>query len=330
MGSRTAQLAFTAVDEALEESGRPDRDDDVRMGVCVGTTVDCQLNDLPFYQEYRDSSQPDLDPVCRYVKTNLAEVVAEHIGAMGPRATVVNACSSSADAIGMAMDWLRADLCDAVVAGGADELNRVPICGFNSLGIVSEDSCRPFDRDRDGLNLGEGAGMIIIEKAESARRRNTESELRLSGFGAACDAHHVTAPDPEGVGLKLALQEALKIAEADPSDVAFVNAHGTATPANDRVEGNVLAEIFGDRTHVLSTKGYTGHTLGAAGGVEAVFTAMALRDGWLPPSRGFQNQDSDIPLKPVTERTSVEGDLAISTSLAFGGNNAVVAMENCS
>ena len=325
--SRTADLAFHALDEALESAGHPERDSRARLGICVGTTVACQLNDLEFYRDYRETSCPSLDPVCRFLKSNLAEALADSIGAGGPRSTIVNACSSGADAIGMAASWLASDLCDVVIAGGADELNRVPLCGFHSLGIVSDAPCRPFDRDRDGLNLGEGAGLVVLESEASARRRKRPKELLLSGFGAACDAHHITAPHPEGIGLNLALERAVEVAGLNPDDLAFVNAHGTATPDNDRVEGCALADAFGEDVPVLSTKGYTGHTLGAAGGIEAVFAALGLRDGRIPPSAGFSNPDPDIPVRPVQDRLSVDGTSAVSTSLAFGGNNSAIVIR---
>ncbi|MBS3762108.1 MAG: beta-ketoacyl-[acyl-carrier-protein] synthase family protein [Planctomycetes bacterium] len=324
--SRTVVLALHAVEEALERAGRPDRETTLRIGVCMGTTVACQLNNLRFYKQFRQASRASLEPVRDFLNGNLAEFVAASLDAHGPRATVVNACSSGADAIGTAVHWLQNDLCDIAVAGGADELNRIPICGFHSLGIMSDNPCKPFDRNRDGLNLGEGAGALVLESETSARRRGREQELFLKSYAAGCDAHHITAPHPEGVGLKLALEYALKSAEIKPDDIAFVNAHGTATPDNDQVEGNVLAEFFGEDLVFLSTKGYTGHTLGAAGALEAGFTALALQEGWLPANRSFQNADPDIPISPVVEKTPIVGRAAVSTSLAFGGNNAAIVI----
>ena len=322
--SRTCQLALQAAREALREAGDPHLQPGIRLGVCLGTTVASQLNNLPFYAEFRRSGQPPLEPALDFLKGNLAEVVARHFRASGPRATIVNACSSGAEAWGLAMAWLQAGLCDAVLAGGADELNRVPLCGFHALGVSSDQPCRPFDRDRHGLNLGEGAGIGLLESEGSARPRGLADRPWLAGYAAACDAHHLTAPHPQGRGLSAAIQGALRQAGIKSADIGFVNAHGTATPDNDRVEGRVLNEIFGPNLVFLSTKGYTGHTLGAAGGLEAVFTTLALREGWLPASAGFANLDPEINLAPTTERTPVNGDFALSTSLAFGGNNAAL------
>lgn len=324
-GQRTLSLTLTALDQALGEAFLHDRAG-LRVGVCLGTTVASQLNDLQFYQSYRQTGTAPLAAAERFLKGNLAQCVARHIGASGPVLTIVNACSSGADAIGIALAWLQGDLCDIVIAGGADELNHIPLCGFHALGIVNPGLCSPFDRERKGLNLGEGAGLLVIEQAAVARRRGVRTELCVAGFGAQCDAHHLTAPSPDGVGLRAALQAALAEAGIAPAQVSFVNAHGTGTRDNDLVEGKVLAEQFGAKLQVLSTKGYTGHTLGAAGGIEAVLAAAALRAGWIPASAGYCQRDEAIPLIPVGERTPIVGNYAVSTSLAFGGNNAALVI----
>jgi 3-oxoacyl-(acyl-carrier-protein) synthase len=325
-GSRSLRLCGHALSEALAAARLEPDLSGYRVGVCLGTTVASQLNDLGFYADYRGTGRPELAPVKAFLEGNPAEAVARTTGATGPAATVVNACSSSADAIGVALDWLRGGLCDIAIAGGTDELSRVPICGFGSLGVFSRDPCRPFDRDRQGLNLGEGAGVLILETAASARRRGVAPDLCVAGYGAACDAHHLTAPRPDGTGLETAIRAALSEAGVQPSEIAFVNAHGTATRDNDKVEGGVLARVFGADLKALSTKGYTGHTLGAAGALEAAFTALALREGWIPASAGFENRDDEIPLGAVRERTAVAGRWALSTSLAFGGNNAALVI----
>ncbi len=322
--SRTAELTLHAAREALAEAGNPHLVSGIRIGVCLGTTVACQLNNLPFYRQYRESGRPDLQPVKDFLSGNLAAVAAAAFACQGPRSTVVNACSSGADAIGTALCWLRAGLCDVAVAGGADELNRVPLCGFNSLGIMSHTPCRPFDRNRDGLNLGEGAGILILETEQSARLRGSESNLRLAGYASSCDAHHLTAPHPEGLGLKLAIKNALADASLRPRDIGFVNAHGTATPDNDQVEGAALKTMFGDEVRYFSTKGLTGHTLGAAGALEAVFTALNLKEGWIPGNAGFTEPDPAIPVPPVTGKMNVNARGALSSSLAFGGSNAAL------
>ncbi|MEI6563682.1 MAG: beta-ketoacyl-[acyl-carrier-protein] synthase family protein [bacterium] len=324
--SRTLQLAFHALDEALSNAGLSYDLSGLRVGVCMGTTVASQLNDMDFYTAYRKSGKAPLAPVETFLKSNLATAISREVKARGPCITVVNACSSSADALGVALGWLRNGFCDVAIAGGADELSRIPVCGFSSLSVFSPEPCRPYDRDRQGLNLGEAAGILILEPESIARRRGVNSTMFVGGYGAACDAHHLTAPRPDGSGLETAIRISLIEAGVQSAEISFVNAHGTATRDNDKVEGTVLARLFGEGIKVISTKGFTGHTLGAAGAIEAVFTALALREGWIPASPGFENKDDEIPIGAVREKSGLTGRYALSTSLAFGGNNAAVVI----
>jgi 3-oxoacyl-[acyl-carrier-protein] synthase II len=324
-GLRTLGLALVAVDQALADA-RLTELSGFRVGVCMGTTVASQLNDLSFYRAYRQNAAAPMTAIDRFLNGNLAEYIARRLNVRGPQMSVVDACASGTDAIGVALSWLKAGLCDIAIAGGADELNHVPYCGFSSLGVANPGLCAPFDRDRKGLNLGEGAGVLVLETRAFARKRGAASELVLAGYGTSNDAYHLTAPSPDGVGLKAAVRAAMEEAGIAPREVAFVNAHGTGTHDNDEVEGRALADIFGPGLLMLSTKGFTGHTLGAAGGVEAVFTAAGLRAGWIPGSAGFENKDDAIPLAPVREKTAISGSYAISTSLAFGGTNAAIVI----
>lgn len=325
-GMRTLSLAHTAVEEALNDAGLPSRLSGFKAGVCLGTTVASQLNDMDFYNSFRKTGSADLKPVDRFLRGNLAEAVAHIVKATGPAITVVNACSSGADAIGIALSWLTSSICDIAIAGGADELNRVPLCGFGSLGILSNSLCAPFDKDRTGLNLGEGAGILILEREDFYIRRGRKPVLYLSGYGSAADAYHLTAPRPDGKGLESALRSALHDSGISQEDVCFVNAHGTGTIDNDKVEGSVLSRVFGENIRFFSTKGYTGHTLGGAGGIEAAYTAAALKEGWIPASAGFASKDDEIPVSPITVNTDIKGSFAASTSLAFGGNNAAIVI----
>jgi 3-oxoacyl-(acyl-carrier-protein) synthase len=324
---RTFHLALAAAREALADAGLDAPPAQFRLGVCLGTTVACQLNDIDFYDAYRKTGSPPLDAVDRFAAGSLAERVARALRASGPVMTPVNACTSGTDAVGVALDWLRTDRCDAVLAGGADELSAIPASGFHALGLTSSEPCRPFDRDRQGLNLGEGAGVLLMERSSTAARRRRGSPLALDGYGSAADAHHLTSPHPEGLGLELAIHAAFADADIDAAAVDFINAHGTATRENDRIEGLVLGRCFGTSPRVVSTKGYTGHALGAAGGIEAVFTALALREGWISPSVGFAIRDEAIPVAPLTAVTPVVRRHALSTALAFGGNNAAIVLS---
>lgn len=320
---RTLDLLEIALAEALASAGLKETGG-LRIGVALGTTVACQLNDLGFYSTFREKHEAPFESVNGFLEGNLAEAVARRLGISGPQMVVVNACSSGTDAVGAALSWLNAGLCDIAIAGGADEMNRIPLCGFNALGVASAEPCRPFDKNRTGLNLGEGAGVLVLETKASAEKRGVKSTLRVCGYGSSADAHHLTAPHPEGEGLIRAINVALRQAGLQPADIAFVNAHGTSTPDNDKVEGRVLLKRFGPDVSVLSTKGYTGHTLGAAGGIEAVFTAAGLSEGWIPGSAGFQTLDEEIGLFPNLGKKVIAGRYALSTSLAFGGNNSAL------
>ncbi len=322
--SLTIRYALCAAAEALQQAGFSREDlKRLRVGTCIGTTVGSTLNSESFYREYLAGNHPGMDPVRKFLDGNPASSVARAFDLHGPCQTVVNACSSGTDAIGVAAGWIQAGLCDVAVTGGADELCRVTYNGFASLKIMDQSPCRPFDRRRQGLNLGEGAGIVVLE-ARSLRER-AQSPLRGSvlGYGSACDAYHLTAPHPEGKGLRRALTEALRISKTPVSEIAFVNAHGTGTRDNDKVEGNVLREEL-PGVPFLSTKGLTGHALGAAGGIEAVLTLACLNLGRIPASAGFTETDPEIMAAPATRIMPITGNAAISQSLAFGGNNGVL------
>ncbi len=323
---RTSALGMHAAREAL---GDADMDqaklDALRIGVCMGTTVGSAMNDEFFCRAYRAGEDPDMAPMERILNSNPAAVLARAFGFRGPCQTVVNACSSGTDAIGIGASWIASDICDMVLAGGADELSRMTYNGFISLKISDETRCKPFDLNRKGLNLGEGAAVLILESERSRLGRNKRARSFMLGYGSACDAYHQTAPKPDGAGLKRSITEALACCAIPTTAVTFVNAHGTGTPDNDRVESRVLTEVL-PGVPFLSTKGYTGHTLGAAGAIEAVFTAACLELGRIPANIGFTTPDPDLGGTPVRETMTIRGNVALSESLAFGGNNAVVAI----
>jgi len=322
--ARTSQLALVAALEALNDAGWDQASlRGKRVGVCVGTTVGCALNCDDFYRAYKEGDDPGMGAIERFLRSNPAAVIARQLKLDGPNQTVVNACSSGTDAIGIGASWLRAGACDIVIAGGADELARVTYAGFSSLMITDTEPCKPFDVKRKGLNLGEGAGILVLENKNARLQKRVHGYVL--GYGSACDAYHLTAPRPDGAGLKQALSEAFVAADLSAQRISFVNAHGTGTPDNDRVESRVLHEIL-PGVPFVSTKGYTGHTLGAAGGIEAVFTLACLQRGELPANIGFSEPDPELPATPVDKNTRIEGDVALSESLAFGGNNAVLIL----
>jgi 3-oxoacyl-(acyl-carrier-protein) synthase len=237
--------------------------------------------------------------------------------------TVTNACSSGADALGLGAAWIRSGICDAVLAGGADALSPISYAGFSALRLPSPDPCRPFDARRSGLTLGEGAGFLVLESESSRRARKVSARAFLAGYGTCTDAYHLTAPHPEGRGLLLAVRQAFAQARASWKDIAFINAHGTATETNDAAEGAFFRRCCPSIPFV-ATKGLTGHTLGAAGAMEAIFTLEHLKAGEIPPSPRFSEADPAIGTAPVSRSTPVRGRMALSQSLAFGGNNSVL------
>lgn len=325
--SRTSLLALTAVIEGLEHACLDKtRLQEKRVGVVIGTTVGCTLNNEPFYRAYKEKKNPDINPINNFLANNPALYIAGLFNCSGPALTIANACSSGTDAIGLAKSWIENDICDIVIAGGADELCRTTYLGFTSLLITSQEPCRPFDRNRKGLNLGEGAGIVIVESNISAEARGIPVLAFVKGYGSSGDAHHPTAPHPEGSGLHRTVDIALKDAGSNINEIAFINAHGTSTLDNDKVEGKVIADIFPDSVPVVSTKAYTGHTLGAAGGIEAVFTIKALIDRQVPATAGFEEYDQGCAITPTTKNTPIIGSTAISNSLAFGGNNSVLVI----
>ncbi len=315
-----------AVKEALAQAGLLESFiASSRIGVCIGTTVGCTLNNEYFYREYKKGNNPDIYPVKKYLNNNPAKFISKRFNLTGPVAVISNACSSGTDAIGLAKLWLENGLCDIAIAGGTDELSRIPYLGFSSMQITSREPCKPFDKHRDGLNLGEGAGIVILEKEDSVKKRGARPLAELRGYSCSSDAYHPTAPHPEGTGLKKAVK--LALGELNPEDIDFINAHGTSTRNNDETEGRVISEIYKKDIPVISTKAYTGHTLGAAGGIEAVFTVKCLIDGKLPSTAGFSVPDENCKIKPTTETINIHTDYAVSHSLAFGGNNSVLLLR---
>lgn len=323
---RTSFLGLLAARGALEDAGiKPGDLTPTRVGVIMGTTIGCALSDEEFCRAHRGGVTLAPTALRRILDSNPASIIAQAFGFEGPRQTVVNACSSSTDAIGIGAAWIREGRCDAVLAGGADELSRMTANGFISMKITDAAPCRPFDRHRRGLNLGEGAAVLVLESEATLRSRGIPARAHLLGYGSACDAHHQTAPHPEGTGLRKAIKVALAESGLSPNELAFVNAHGTGTPENDLVESRVLAQEL-PVVPYLSTKGGTGHTLGAAGAIEAAFTIACLERGEIPPSLGLVEPAPELGPPPVTRRTPVQGRAALSQSLAFGGSNAVVIL----
>ena len=324
---RCGLLAIVAAREAIKDAGLDmDSLKKYRVGVCIGTTVGNAMNNESFYRDFLFNRFPGMDSIKAYRQANPADMVARHFHLNSLRQCIANACSSGAVAIGQAAEWVNNGLCDIAVAGGSDMLCRVIYNGFISLKVTDSQPCRPFDKNRQGLNLGEGAGMVVLESLQTARQRKARTLASLCGYGNCSDAYHISAPMPDGAGLEMAIGVALQHAGIRRDDIAFINAHGTATPENDKVEGILFSRLF-PQTPFHSTKGYTGHTLGAAGAIEAIITIESLKRQMIPANVGFRDPDPEFVVNPVTENTPVEGDYALSDSVAFGGNNAVLVFR---
>ncbi len=323
---RNSQMALMAVWEAIRDA---DLDRRIlgaeRVGICIGSSVDESIGIRFLRQMASQTEVPFITPDHRFLMSNPAVHIAREFELSGPRQTVVNACAASADAIGLAAAWIRLGICDAVIAGGVDELYQVTYNGFISLMNSDRTPCKPFDAERSGLNLGEGAAMLILESDDLVRKRGKAPRAYVLGYGAASDAYHFTSPHPEGKGLRLAVLEALRAGGLKPEDMAFVNAHGTGTLDNDRIEAHLFHQMFPGLPY-FSTKGFVGHTLGAAGAIDAVLTIACLEKGKIPRSAGFSSPDPDLPVSPVSEMTSIAGNMAISDTLAFGGNNSALVL----
>lgn len=257
--------------------------------------------------------------------------LARWLNAGGPVVTVSTACASGATSLGVAADLLRAGQADVALAGGVDVLCRFVQRGFNVLRSLTRDEVRPFDRRRSGILLGEGAGIVVLERPADAAARSRRAPLGfLAGHGSAADGAHITAPDPEGRGLESAIHAALREAELDPGCVDFVSAHGTGTPANDRVETEVLKRVLGARAYAVpvnSIKGHLGHTMGAAATLEAIMCLLAARHGQLPPTLNYAEPDPHCDLDWVpNEARRHRPRVSLSTSLGFGGCNAALVL----
>ncbi|HXU44396.1 MAG TPA: beta-ketoacyl-[acyl-carrier-protein] synthase family protein [Thermoanaerobaculia bacterium] len=256
------------------------------------------------------------------------DAVARRLGVSGPVETLSSACASGGLALGAALDALRAGEVDLALAGGADSLCEITYGGFNALRSVSEEPCRPFRAGRDGLSIGEGAAVLVLESEERALERGARPLAFLAGAGASCDAHHMTAPEPAGRGAAAAIRAALADAGLAPGEIDFVNAHATGTPLNDAAEWRAFVEVFGARAAglpVTATKGSIGHLLGSSGAIEAVATVLCLRHDEVHPTPAGGEVDPELPVDLVLgSPRPLAARAALSTSLAFGGSNAAL------
>lgn len=318
---RTALLGIHAAREAVANSGIDLKK--WRTGLISATTVGGMGKTEFFFEEFlKDSTKGRLRDVVNHGCGKSTELIAQDLEINRYISTINTACSSSTNAIALAVRMISAGILDVVVAGGTDALTKFTLNGFNSLMILDTQPCRPFDAHRNGLNLGEGAGFIVLISDKVKREEGIQSTSYVSGYANTSDAFHQTASSPEGRGSFSAMQKALAMSGLNPEDIDYINLHGTGTANNDLSEGTAIARLFGNNYPKLSsTKAFTGHTLGASGGIEAVFSLLAIDQQCVFPNLRFENSIPEIGIAP---QLSFETGLAInhvmSNSFGFGGN----------
>ena len=332
--SRSDRIGLRAAAEALADAGLLDTAvDRARVGVFLGAGTADLLRNEAFYRTWitKGLARTRRSDLWNHFPNTPVDVIAAAFGFEGPRACVVAACSSSTIAIGRGVEAIRSGRADAVVAGGTDALSRLTYSGFNLLRLMDAAPCRPFDRSRAGMNIGEGAGILVLEDLDRARRRGAAIYAELAGHSLACEAFHPTAPEPEGKPVAAVVALALEDAGIDAGEVQHINAHGTATPQNDTAESRGFRRVFGDRVAripVTSIKSMIGHCLGAAGAVEAAALALTVARGAIPPTINHGETDVECAVDVVANHAR-EGKIrcAVSTSLGFGGNDSAIVMR---
>lgn len=318
--TRTALLGLMAAKEAFHAAGL-EQADNHRTGLISSTTVGGMDKTELVYQDATNS-----DFVLTHPCGDSTEKIAVALGVKGYRTTINTACSSGANAVMHAARLIQQGIIDRAIVGGIDALSRFTLNGFNSLMILDREFCKPFDNDRKGLNLGEGAGFIVIESADSMKKRDQKPLCRLTGYANANDAYHQTASSPEGEGAYLAMKAALEMNDIKPEEISYINVHGTGTPNNDLSEGTAIKRIFGENLPPFSsTKSFTGHTLGAAAGIEAVFSVLSIQHNLIYPNLNFTTPIENLDMQPETQlRTDKEIHHVLSNSLGFGGNTSTL------
>ncbi len=332
MMSRTSLLGMLAIRQALQDASMDKEtlqamtgDRKPRIVLVSGTTVGgMDMTELCF-DKVKDKRS--LEFLRHHDCGSSTQVMADHFGIFDEVTTLSTACSSAANAIMLGARLLKAGEADIVVAGGTEALSRFHLNGFNSLMILDHEPCRPFDASRAGLNLGEGAAFVILESEQAAKARGAEPHAYLTGYGNACDAFHQTASSENGEGAYLAMKEAIETAHLQPTDIQYVNAHGTGTPNNDQSESVSLKRIFGDKMPLVSsTKSFTGHTTSASGSIEAVICILAMQHHFVPANLGWKHQ-MEGGITPTMGESNVQLEHVICNSFGFGGNDSSLVIS---
>lgn len=338
---KVCQYALVAAGEALEDSAlNLDKINKDRVAVIAGTGIGGMVTFYEQSVEFYEHGPRGVSPF--FIPMLIPDMVPGQIsiewGFKGPNFCAVSACATGSHNIGLAYDSIRQGQCEIAVSGGSEApVSKIGVAGFNAMRAMStrNDSpataSRPFDKNRDGFVLGEGAGMLILEEYEHAKARDARIYAEIAGYGFSADAHHITAPDPKGEGVQLALRRALEAADITPEDVDHVNMHGTSTPLGDIAETNSIKKVFGDHAYNInfnSTKSMTGHTLGAAGAIESLATILAIYHGTIPPTINFETADPECDLNYTFNEAEVRDvTYGLNNAFGFGGHNTTVVFK---
>jgi 3-oxoacyl-[acyl-carrier-protein] synthase-1 len=322
--TRSTLIGIIAAAEAVKSAQINDIKE-YKTGLISGTTVGGMDKSELFYHDLLNTTKH-----IEYIETHdcgdSTERIADYVGVKDFVSTTSTACSSAANSMILGSRMIKNGLLDRVIAGGIESLTRYHMNGFNTLMILDKEPCKPFDDNRKGLNLGEGAAFLVLESEELVKKSGKKVLAELTGYGNSCEAFHQTASTPEGKGAYAAMKEALDRSGLKATDIDYVNAHGTGTDNNDLSEGRAIQTLFGDNIpKVSSTKGYTGHTTSAAGGVEAVLSVLAIQNNMIFPNLNFETQMKELSFSPETELLEgVKVDHVLSNSFGFGGNNSAL------
>jgi len=321
--SRTDQFGLIAAEEAVKTSGIQSYPSE-EVGVCLGAGAGGMFEAETYHREIlvKGRSKPSL--IWPFIPSYTTDRVAERFGFSGPKFTVTTACSSSATAIGYGADLIRSGKSKAVLCGGSEALSELTFGGFNSLKVTDPSPCKPFDRKRAGMSLGEGAGILILEDFDEAIRRGARVYAEFLGYGIGGEAYHITAPEPSGMREARIIREAMEESRILPAEVDYINAHGTGTPLNDKVETLSIKNVFGERAYsipVSSIKSSVGHCLGSAGAIEAIASVLSIIYQFIPPTLTHREGDEDCDLDYVPGKSrEAQVEVVLSNSFAFGGN----------
>jgi 3-oxoacyl-[acyl-carrier-protein] synthase-1 len=325
--ARTTLLGIWAVKQACDQS-QIFETDYKKIGFISGTTVGGMEKSESFYLDFLENNTKN-----EYIGIHdcgaCTEGIAEYFDKFSMATTISTACSSAANAIIFGANMLKTGMLDAVVVGGAECLTKFHLNGFNTLMILDKAHCRPFDAERAGINLGEGAGYLVLEKEQNAQSRNILPICTVAGYGNACDAYHQTASSPDGKGAILAMQKAIEMSRLEYNYIDYIHAHGTGTANNDLSEGIAIATLFHKVPPISSTKAFTGHTTSAAGGVETILAILAMKHRFLPANLNFANPMPELNFTPISHTIKdVEIKHILKNSFGFGGNNSSVIFSN--